>query len=211
MVKWWMVTNMALIKSNSKERLVKGLLNASYDDETIERLTTLQNEIGISFSTKVVAITSIKHDELAVAFAKAFASAYSANGAKTLVIDANLYNPLLSRLLSDLEGETENGYRTLIIDGQTTAICLPKEIYPSEVYKSGLVQKIISENEREYDHFVVVVPEIKDHKEIVLLKDVVTSIILLTQKDVTKKEHIYNAIQYCAINKLPLAKTMVLK
>ena len=70
-----MVTNMALIKSNNKERLVKGLLNASFDDEAIDKLTTLQNEIGISFSTKVVAITSIKNDELAVAFAKAFAGA----------------------------------------------------------------------------------------------------------------------------------------
>ncbi|MBO4668103.1 MAG: hypothetical protein J5666_08295, partial [Bacilli bacterium] len=88
---------------------------------------------------------------------------------------------------------------------------LSKETYPSEVLKGGIVQRIISENKDNYDHFVVLVPSIKEHKEISLLKDVVTAIVLVAQKNVTKKEHIYNAIQYCAVNKLPLAKTVILK
>ncbi len=202
---------MALLKSNSKEKIIKGLLNASLDDETIDRLTTLQNEIGVVFSTKVVAITSIRNDELAVSFAKAFASAFSFNNNKTLIIDANLFNPLLGRLLGNNESKEEDGQKKISVDERTDAICLGKETYPSEVYKSGLIQKIIKENEKQYDHFVILVPEIKEHKELLLLKDVVTSVILLVQKDVTKKEHIYDAINYCAYNKLPLAKTVILK
>ena len=203
---------MALIKSNDKQKIINGLLNASLDDETIDRITTLQNEIGVSFSTKVIAITSIKDDALAVSFAKAFAGAYSVNNERTLIIDANLYNPLLRHALKDSEGGNRNdGYRVTFVDGKTNAVCLSKETYPSEVLKGGIVQRIISENKDNYDHFVVLVPSIKEHKEISLLKDVVTAIVLVAQKNVTKKEHIYNAIQYCAVNKLPLAKTVILK
>lgn len=206
-----MVKDMALIRSNKKEKIIKGLLNASLDDETINRLTTLQNEIGVNFSTKVVAITSIKNDDVAVAFAKAFASAYSVNNATTLIIDANLYNPLFRKLLSDKDATPSDGYKTLFVDDKTNAVCLSKETYPSEIYKSGLIQRIISENDKKYDHFVVLVPDIKEHKEIVLLNDVLTSIVLIAQKDKTKKEDIFNAINYCAVNKLPLAKTVILK
>lgn len=206
-----MVKNMALLRSNNKQKIINGLMNASLDDETIERITTLQNEIGVLCSTKVIAITSIKNDDLAVAFAKAFAGAYSVNNEKTLLIDANLYNPLLRHALKEAEGEKSEGYRITRVDDNTNAVCLNKETYPSEVLKGGLVQKIIEENKNGYDHFVVLVPAIKDHKEIVLLKDVITAVVLVAQKNVTKKEHIYNAIQYCAANQLPLAKTVILK
>ncbi|MBO4667506.1 MAG: hypothetical protein J5666_05220 [Bacilli bacterium] len=202
---------MALLRSNNKQKIINGLLNASLDDETIDRLTSLQNEIGVSFSTKVIAITSINDDALAVAFAKAFASAYSVNNERTLIIDANLYNPSLRKTLKESDGERSGGYKVTFVDGKPNAVCLSKETYPSEVLKGGIVQKIINENQGNYDHFVVLVPSIKEHKEIVLLKDVLTAIVLVAQKDVTKKEHIFNAIQYCAANNLPLAKTVVLK
>ncbi len=202
---------MALIRSNNKQKIINGLLNASLDDETIERLTSLQNEIGVSFSTKVIAITSIKDDDLAVAFAKAFASAYSVNNDRTLIIDANLYNPLLRHALKETDGDRNQGYKVTFVDGKTNAVCLNKETYPSEVLKGGLVQRIIEENKDNYDHFVVLVPSIKEHKEIVLLNDVITAVLLVAQRNVTKKEYIYNAIHYCAANKLPLAKTVILK
>ena len=48
-------------------------------------------------------------------------------------------------------------------------------------------------------------PAVKGHKEIVLIKDVVDSIILVTQKDITIKEHIFYAIQYFKENDLSLA------
>ena len=199
---------MNLFKSNDKQKIIDGLLNSPLNGEAVERLTTLQNEIGVNCSTKVIAITSIKDDDLAVAFVKAFASTYSANNQKTLVIDANLYNPLLKDLLKD---GAEGKEQVKPLDDNANAICLDKKTYPSEVLKGGLVQKIINENKNKYDHFVVLVPSIKEHKEIVLLQDVITAVILVARKNSTKKEHIYDAIQYCAINKLPLAKTVILK
>ena len=90
-------------------------------------------------------------------------------------------------------------------------ICLKKEIYPSEVYKTGIVQKIIEEYKEQFDHIIVLVPAIKEHKEVVLLKDVLNAIILVAQKNVTRKESIYNALMYFQKEGLPIAKTVILK
>ena len=44
-----------------------------------------------------------------------------------------------------------------------------------------------------------------------LLKDIIDSIVLLTFKDITRKKDIFDAIQFMNVNKLPLAKTVLLK
>ena len=203
----------------NNQNMINNLLNVKNNEELVNKLTVLQNEIGVSFNTKVVAVTSIKRDELANAFAKAFAETYAVNGASVLIIDANMYNPCLVKTLNndgsddaDIEVKSKKEeYRIQVIDDKARAICLPKEIYPSEVFKSGLIHNIIRDNYDKYDHFVVLVPSIKEHKEVSLLGDILESIILITQRSLTKKEDIYNAIQYFAVNKLPLAKTVILK
>lgn len=195
-----------------KEKILKGLLDVKSNQEMIKELTTLQNEISVGYSTKVVAITSINKDDLASAFAKAFAEVYSYNHSKTLIIDANLYNPCLKGLLKDNSNSAKADDQELVfIDDNTSALILNKEIYPSEVFKSGCIQKAIKDNKDKYDHFIILVPNIKDHKEIVLLKDVITASILITQKNITKKEKIFDAISFFKENNLPLAKTVLLK
>ena len=88
---------------------------------------------------------------------------------------------------------------------------MDKETYPSNVYKSGTIQKIIKDEEKNYEHFIVIVPSVKDHKEVFLLNDVVQAIVMVTQKNVTIKKHIYEAVQFFKETKLPLAKTVVLR
>lgn len=201
-----------------KGKIINGLLNSEENHDMVSSLTTLQNEISVSFNTKVIAITSIDDDELAAAFAKAFASAFSNNGSSSLIIDGNLYNPCLEKTINKSNNEESDVYvkddkesDLTYIDKRTEALCLSKVIYPSEMYKSGAIQKIIKENEGKFEHFIVLTPSVKDHKEIVLLNDVLESVILVTQKNVTIKEHIFNAIAFFSENKLPLAKTVILK
>ena len=201
---------------NAKERLISGLLNVKGDDKLYESLTTLQNEIGVGFDMKVVAITSINSDALAAAFAKGFADTFVKNKSNCLIIDANMYNPSLESLLgeSDLAIKDNSGsdnYQLLSLEKGLSAIYLNKEIYPSEVFKSGLIQQILEEHGKNYDHIVLLVPSIRDHKEIVLLKDVLQSIILVSQRNVTTKGDIYNACAYFVEESLPLAKTVILK
>ena len=208
---------MKLFMSKEKKRnnFLNGLLTSKDKEDKIKALTTLQNEMCVSFPTKVVAIAGIKDDELAAYFAKAFADAYSANGSTSLIIDANLYNQKLKTIIGgddSVEAKEEGKEKQfLFVDKNTEAWCLDNEIYPSTVYKSGVIQKTINDNKDKYDHFILIVPSIKEHKEISLLKDVIDSIILISQKNVTLKEHIYYAIQYLRENELPLAKTVVIK
>lgn len=203
-------------KEQTNKKMIDSLLNIKDNEELFKKITILQNEISVGFNTKVVAITSIKGDDVQSAFAHGFGEAYGLNGSKALVVDANLYNPSLGKLLnngnSDIEiADKDKEYQITFINDKLSALCLSKEIYPSEVFKSGLIQKAIKEHQNEFDHFILIVPEIKDHKEIFLLNDIIESIILLTFKSRTKKKDIFEAIQFFEANKLPLAKTVVLK
>ena len=205
---------MILFKKN-KASIVDNLLNVKNNEELFHSFTELQNEITVDFSTKVIAITSISKDNMSAAFAKAFAQAYAMNKSNALIIDANLYNPCLSKLLShntnDVESRNGEELKAITVDRGVDAICLDQNVYPPEVYKAQVIQNIIKENENKYDHFIVLVPAINEHKEIVLLNDVLNAVVLISQRNITKRKDIFEAISYCAENKLPLAKTVVIK
>ena len=202
-----------------KQEKINTLLNVKDNEELFTSLTTLQNEISVGFNTKVVAITGIKGEELTAAFSKGFGEAYALNGSKTLVVDANLYEPHLTTLLNtsgEDEGDVEikdknQQYKIISISDKLSALSLTKQIYPSELFKSGIIQNAIKEHKDEYEHFIIIVPEIKNHKEIFLLADIIECIVLLTFKDITRKKDIFDAIQFMNVNKLPLAKTVLLK
>ena len=197
--------------TNPKEKMIANFLDVKNHKNIADGLTTLQNEISVGFNTNVVAITSINSDKLAAAFAKGFAETYGLNSEKTLIIDANLYNPCLQDVIGSANKVESKEETILVIDDKTKAICMNKEVYPADKYKEKAVHKIIEDNKKEYDHFIVLVPEIRSHKEVYLLGDIIQSIILVTQRNVTKKKDIYEAIQFFNVNKLPLAKTVVLK
>ena len=197
--------------TNPKENMIANFLDVKNHKNIADGLTTLQNEISVGFNTNVVAISSINSDKLAAAFAKGFAETYGLNNEKTLIIDANLYNPCLQDVIGSANKVESKEETILVIDDKTKAICMNKEVYPADKYKEKAVHKIIEDNKKEYDHFIILVPEIRSHKEVYLLGDIIQSIVLVTQRNVTKKKDIYEAIQFFNVNKLPLAKTVVLK
>ena len=209
---------MKLFNKHIDQDMINNLLNVKEHQELSAKLTTLQNEINVSFDTKIMAVSSINDDKLAAAFAKALADTYNLNDSKCLIIDANLYNPCLQEMIGkndDLEVQDgdlkDGGYKMTFLDKNTATICIDKQIYPGNAYKNKAIHNLINEHLDEYDHFIVLVPSIKHHKEVVLLGDIITSLVLITQRNVTKKKDIFEAAQYCYLNKLPLAKTVVLK
>ena len=191
-----------------KERTNNNLLNVKEREDLQQRLTTLQNEIGVSFETKVIAVTSINDDELSARFAKGFADAYALNGASTLIIDANLYNPSLSVVLGKGENKNAEQYE---LDKSVSCYCFQKEVYPSAYIKEGNVHKIINEKKEQFDHVIILLPSVKKHKEIVLFKDVLNAVVLLTERNKTRKQDIYEASCYFKQEELPLAKVVLLK
>lgn len=201
-------------KTTKKELMINNMLNVKDNNDILDSFTVMQNEIEVSFNTQVVAITSINRDDYAAAFAKGFADTYALHNSKVLIVDANLYNPVLKELIDNAGIETKKSNEEdniIALNESVSLLSLAKATYPPEIYKGGTIHKIIEENKDKFDHFVILTPSIKEHKELVLLNDVVNSVILLTQRNITKRKDIFEAIRYCAYSKLPLAKTVVLK
>ena len=210
---------MALNLFKKEDNTLDNLLNGK--ESVLDSITVLQNEINVGYNTKVIAVTSIENDALAAGFAKAMSDGYVRNSSSALIIDANMYNPKLSELLKlengkedDLlveDGSSVGGYQQVSLSKKNAVICVNKQVYPGEAYKNKAIHKLIKDNEGLYEHFIVLVPSIKDHKEIYLLKDIIDCIVLVTRRNYTKKKDIFEAAQFCRDNKLPLAKTVVTK
>lgn len=196
---------------------VTALLSARNDTSTLSDMTALQNEIGVEFQCKVTAVVGVDDDALASSFAITFADSFSKNNESTFLIDGNLYNPCLCSLLGkDISAEASykemnNEVKFIRINDMLKIACLGKEIYPSSVYKKGIIENIINDNKNNANRFVVIMPSIKKHKELLILKNLIDSIVLVVQKDATINEHIFNAIQFFKENDLPLAKVVLIK
>ena len=86
-----------------------------------------------------------------------------------------------------------------------------KEVYPSIVYKSDAIEKLVEEGKQKFDHILILVPNVKDHEEIALLSKMLDSTLLVTRQDVTKKRDIFNSLVFFAEKKIPVSKTVILK
>ena len=199
---------MELLKPRTKKAILENLKGIEGSESLREIFTALQNDISVSFNTGIVAIASVSDDSLSAAFAKAYADDFALNGGSALIIDANMYDPRLA----DYLGLTPNENNEPVQLGEkVSAICLKKEIYPSSVMKEGLVHNLIEAHKGNFNHIVIIAPSIKKHKDISLLSEDLDCVLLLSQRHVTKKADIFNALRYFEAEKLPLAKTILLK
>ncbi len=198
-------------KSSKKDSMIKNLLTFTNSDQVFESLTALQNEIGVGYSTKVIAVTSINNEDLAAAFARGLSKTFAYNGSSSYLIDANLYNPSLERVYVNEDGSSELTLQSSLIKDKEQVEVLKQETYPSEVYKNKAIHHIVDRNKDRYDHFVIIVPPINKHKELALLNDLVDSVILVTERNKTTRGSIYEAAAFCQEAKLPLAKTVIIK
>ena len=211
-----------LFSKKEKKSKVEVLSNFNKDSELFQKFITLQNEINVTHDTKVIAVTSIENDLLTAAFANALALTYAFNDSKTMIIDANMYNPSLNEVLCDSnssdvcvlennDNKSELAHETTKVNENLDALCFDKQVYPGNVFKSKVIQEVIKKEGSKYEHFIILVPSIKEHKEVSLLKDVLKSIVLVVRKDVTKKKDIYEAISFFREAELPLAKTVIIE
>lgn len=216
---------MSIFNNSNKPSSAEKLSTLQYESDLFEKLTDLQNEINVGYDTKVIAITNIENDVLAASFAKALADTYAFNNSSCLIIDANLYNPSfekaleLAKVVGDVrkigsltnDALSKEGYHLAYLSNKTNYLSIDKQTYPGIIFKDKFIQKFIEEHGRNYDHFIIIAPCIKKHKDLFLLADVVKSIVLVAQRDITKKKDIFEAISFCRNNNLPLAKTVVVE
>lgn len=199
---------MKYFDNKRRDAMIAGLLKEEKAEATKRHLTALQNEISIAFDTKVLAITSVGEDKLSSAFAKAMGDNYVENNSSACIIDANLYEPCLKELLHDDAAEEK---MINAINEKIAVAYFPKEIYPSVVYKAGEVDKLIEEAKKKYEHVLVLVPSVKEHKEVALLKDKIDSALLVSMRSVSKKADIYYALSFFAEAGIPVSRTVILK
>ena len=206
--------------NKNKQNKVDTLLHIKEGDELFNKLTVLQNEINVYFDTNIIAFVSIDSDSLTAVLAKAFADTYALNKSSALIIDANLYNPCLEGLFTKQDDSVaivgkqeklDGQYQVNILNDKVGYISIEKQIYPGNILKDKVVHKMINEWQKIYEHIIILVPSIKEHKEILLLSDIINTSLLIVKRNVTKKEDIFNAVEFFRVNELPLAQTIVVK
>lgn len=165
----------------------------------------LQNDINLSFDDRIVAIFSADEEKASAEFALEYAKTYAEFCQKTLIIDANMYEPQLLNLLKSQEEE-----KVIKVSDDIGAYCLKPSDYPSEFFKNKELNSIIKNYEKEYRRFVVIVPNVNRHKDILLIKDIYGCSLLVAVKNKTKRSDIYYASQICKENGLKLARVVLL-
>lgn len=192
---------------------VSKLLSFNKESKTFKEISSLQSDLCIAYDTKVVLVTSANDDYLAAAFSKAFANAYALNGKKALVIDANFYNPQLSGMLHlSNDSENDSAFNNVFnLEENIDVVCSKKEEYPGETIKSDAVGKLINENKDNYDHIIVIAPNLKEHEDALFFTKDAGCVLLTTKRNVTTKSLVYKSIQLFKDNKVSNYRIALIK
>ncbi len=201
---------MKYFDDKKKQKIVQNLLDISNCEGGTKRLTVLQNEISISYNTRVLAVSAVDEDDVGAAFAKALCDVYVSNHSSALLIDANLYNPCIKNMLG-LQPTLEDGLRAHTVKENMGVVLLERETYPSVIYKNGTIHNYIKNGLEKYQHVVIIVPTVKEHKEIALLSNIIDSAILVSRRNRTKRTDVYQGLRFLAEENIPVSKVVVLK
>lgn len=189
-------------KTNKTINLDLNLLDDSENNKLFLNLQYVSNSL---FKTDIIAVTAINNDSRGLLFAYNLARSYNENGSKTLIIDANFYES--AEILVN-KVEKINFVSTI---NSVDVIKLSTNELPGDYFRSSQLEKLIKENKEIYARFLIVVPSISRHKEIGLLNKLVDCVYLIAEKNVTKNNEIFDAIEYCKQKSLPLARVVLFK
>ena len=203
-------------KTNRK--LLNRFLLIDKKSTTYEEITKLQSDIGISHETVVIAIAAVDDDYASTVFAKAMATTFALNKKRSLIIDANLFNPELANVLEikveeieDNKKRSKRKIKPITYNKNIDLALFPDQTYPSEFYKSSALKDFIKESRRSYDHLIVIVPNLIEHDDVSIFTESIDCLLLLSQRNVTPKGQVFKALQKVEEYKLPLAKVVVIK
>ncbi len=199
--------DMDFSKSKIKNSIIDKLLHVSMQEPLFDDIAALHNSICVSFDTGVIAVASIDDDYLSTAFSKAYADQFGINNERALIIDANMYDP---KLIGLLRVEPKESAELVELGRNVFAACLKKTMYPASVIKEGLVHNLLAKNKSNFDHTIIVVPSIKSHEDLILLARDVDCVVLVVQKNVTKKKDIFSALRFFEKERLPLARIVLI-
>jgi Mrp family chromosome partitioning ATPase len=174
-------------------------------EELLDKITVLQNDINAFFGFETISVVNIGSEEKVIEFAILFAKAFEKNNSKTLIIDCNFYNPHLFEKYSVLEKDN------IITCSEGIDVYSPSaQVYPSEFFRNKALDELIEKNKDKYKHFIIVSPNIKEHKDFLVTSETINCSLLVVEKNVSKKSDVFDAAHYMEDNNLKLATIVVL-
>lgn len=190
----------------------KKLYNSHISNESVIQV---QNNINIYGDSKIIAISSPRNDYHSVVAAKAIGEVYAMQEQSSLIIDCNMYNPVLSEIFA-LEStvfinDVSKGLKPHSINDYLNIVLANKTIYPTNILSSNEFQSFIMDCKQKYDHIILVMPSLVEHQDILILKDIITSCVLVALKKKTNRHDLFDCIQLLNNHDLPYIGTIFIK
>lgn len=177
--------------------------NVSKDEKWREFLVEIQNHINIYGDSKVIAICSSVNYRFSMLFANSLAKEYISEGSSVLLVDTNMYNPCLNNIYMHKEGDLDSsvaniqngdiGQRIHKESDKLFILSSKEEKLPSSVLKSENFQTFLDEAKTKYDHIILVLPPVYEHQDILLLKQHITSCLIMVQKNKISKQQLFDS------------------
>ena len=207
-----------LYKKNLKiDKIKNALLKELDNDEFINKINSIINDIKVVSEDKVLAVSSIgdlgsTSSNVCILLTKA----YDAKKSSSIIIDGNPYENSFEHIKVNNHHDSENKdkelnkYNQLNLIGGSSLISFDKTSYPCEMYRKDFFSEVISDF-KDVDHFIICVPSLDDREDALLLRNTVNSMVLVTIKNVTKRQDVFNAIRTCNDKGIIISKILILK
>ena len=211
------------IKNMNKRdiKLISNLKNISQNQKLMNSIILIQNNINIYANSKIIALSSARDDISLCAVAHAMAEVYAIQNQSTLLIDCNMYNPLLNKMfhkennvigLDNIIDEKINTEKLINhISNNLDIVFANKTCYPTIVFKSKQYYDFIDNAKNEYDHIILVMPSLIEHQDILISKDLINAVLLIARKNKVSKKDLFDAINTVKTNNLPYVGVIYLK
>lgn len=207
---------------NKKDIKLMSIFNDVKDDSImIDSIVKIQNSINIYASSKVIAVAAATTDISLSVVSRALAEVYAMQNQQTILIDCNMYNPTLNNLfdkstieigLNNIKDEKLDTNKLINHISKNFDAIFTNEInYPTEVFKSSQYINFINSVKEHYEHIILVMPELIEHQDILMNKDLITATLLVARKNRVSKKDLFESIQTLEINNIPYVGTIYLK
>lgn len=207
--------------NKNDEKLLTHFENIESNKNLSESIIKIQNNINIYGDSHVIVITAPK-DDLALALSSyALSKIYASKNAHTLLVDCNMYNPMLRDVINSSNNKqclnnildkdiNFNDVITHISDNLDVVFCDKKD-YPTEIFKSEEYLNFIESVKEIYEHVVLIMPTVIEHQDMLLIKTIIGSSLLVVRRNRVSKKMMFGAVQFLTTNDMAYVGTIYLK
>ena len=200
-----------------KNRFGDACNNVISNKKLYNSIVKLQNDLVVYANTypKVIAIVSPFDRVYNSLMAKSIAEVYAHNNKKTLLIDLDMHTPTMDKLFK-LENEKsildiayKNDKNAINKVSDNLDVILARvETYQANFLVSNEFKQALMQLKDLYDHIVVILPPILDNQDILLIKEYLDVVLLVSKKDETTIKEINKAVRFIKINRINFAGTI---